>query len=346
MKTNTREEVDDRISEESMRKKIRTSLDQLKTEKGVKHQLARNVLEGYTTCFVTSKDGTTIGYRQLGHGPALVLLHGHMESAQSHIQLAEALATNFTVYLPDRRGRGLSGPYGKDYSIQKDVEDMDALLTKTGAHYVFGVSSGGIIWLQAAALNLPAIHKAAIYEPPLLVNGSLQIDWLTRFEREIAQGKVSSALITAMKGTQMGPPIFNVIPRPLLELLINMAMKNEDKKAKDCDVTIRMLALTLHYDFQLVIEMAEKLESFKDIRAEVLLLGGSKSPAYFRVALDALEKVLPHVTRIEFPGLGHGGSGNTNRGGKPQQVAQELRKFFLPNPIIGESRSKSVHLVV
>ncbi len=107
-----------------------------------------------------------------------------------------------------------------------------------------------------------------------------------------------------------------------------------------------MLALTLHYDFQLVIEMAEKLESFKDIRAEVLLLGGSKSPAYFRVALDALEKVLPHVTRIEFPGLGHGGSGNTNRGGKPQQVAQELRKFFLPNPIIGESRSKSVHLVV
>jgi hypothetical protein len=89
-----------------------------------------------------------------------------------------------------------------------------------------------------------------------------------------------------------------------------------------------MLAPTLHYDFQLVIEMAEKLESFKDIRAEVLLLGGSKSPAYFKVALDALEKILPLVIRIEFPGLGHGGSGNTNRGGKPQRVAQELRRFF------------------
>jgi hypothetical protein len=131
-----------------------------------------------------------------------------------------------------------------------------------------------------------------------------------------------------MKGTQMGPPIFNVIPRRLLELLTNMAMKNEDKKAKDYDVTMRMLAPTLHYDFQLVIEMAEKLESFKDIRAEVLLLGGSKSPAYFKVALDALEKILPLVTRIEFPGLGHGGSGNTNRGGKPQRVAQELCRFF------------------
>ncbi|MDQ4067698.1 MAG: alpha/beta hydrolase [Thermoproteota archaeon] len=328
MKANTREEGDDQISEESMRKEIRTSFDESKTETGIENQLARNVLEDYTTCFVTSKDGTTIGYRQLGRGPALVLLHGHMESAQSHIQLAEALAASFTVYLPDRRGRGLSGPYGKDYSIQKDVEDMDALLTKTGAHYVFGVSSGGIIWLQAA-LSLPAIHKAAIYEPPLLINGSLPISWLTRFDKEMAQGKVASALITAMKGTQMGPPIFNVIPHRLLELLTNMAMKNEDKKAKDYDVTMRMLAPTLHYDFQLVIEMAEKLESFKAIQAEVLLLGGSKSPAYFKVALDTLEKVLPHVTRIEFPGLGHGGSGNTNRGGKPERLAQELLKFFV-----------------
>src|ERR687896_2414995 len=96
LKTNTREERDDRIYEESMRKKIRTSFDQPKTETGIENQLARNVLEDYTTCFVTSKDGTTIGYRQLGRGPALLLLHGHMESAQSHIQLAEALAASFT----------------------------------------------------------------------------------------------------------------------------------------------------------------------------------------------------------------------------------------------------------
>lgn len=323
-KARRRDEV---VSEEFTTKEIGISLDKLKTETGVENQRTKNKLDDYTTGFVTSKDGTTIGYRQLGHGPALVLLHGHMESAQSHIQLAEALATNFTVYLPDRRGRGLSGPYGKDYSIQKDIEDMDALLNKNGAHYVFGVSSGGIIALQAA-LSLPAIHKAVIYEPPLLINGSLPIAWLTRFEREIAQGKVASALVTAMKGTQMGPPIFNVIPRRLLVLLTKMTMKNEDKKAKDYDVTMRMLAPTLHYDFQLVIEMSKKLESFKAIRAEVLLLGGSKSPAYFKVALDTLEKVLPHVKRIEFSGLGHGGAGNANRRGKPELIAQELRRFF------------------
>jgi pimeloyl-ACP methyl ester carboxylesterase len=59
---------------------------------------------------VTSQDGTSIGYLRLGQGPAVVLLHGSMESASSHTRLALALADAFTVYLPDRRGRGMTGP--------------------------------------------------------------------------------------------------------------------------------------------------------------------------------------------------------------------------------------------
>ena len=60
---------------------------------------------------VTSADGTAIGYLRTGDGPAVVMLHGSNESARSHTQLAMALADEFTVYLPDRRGRGLSGPH-------------------------------------------------------------------------------------------------------------------------------------------------------------------------------------------------------------------------------------------
>ena len=75
----------------------------------------------YSTGSIVSKDGTTIGYRQLGRGPGLIVLHGAMESARSHMQFAEALAPSFTVYLPDRRGRGLSGPYRKAPRPQKFV---------------------------------------------------------------------------------------------------------------------------------------------------------------------------------------------------------------------------------
>src|SRR5262249_6461618 len=156
----------------------------------------------------------------------------------------ELLSDAFTVYLPDRRGRGTSGPFGKGDSIQQEVEDMDALLTKTGAHNVFGISSSAIIWLQAA-LTLPAIHKAAIYEPPLLLKEPAGL--LRRYEQALAQGKVDEALITAMKVTQMGPSIFNIMPNFLLKLLMRMVMASEEKKGTSDNVSFRELAPTWHY---------------------------------------------------------------------------------------------------
>ena len=57
---------------------------------------------------VRSRDGTTIGYRRLGMGPGLILLHGSMSSGGHHVELARLLADTFTVFVPDRRGRGLS----------------------------------------------------------------------------------------------------------------------------------------------------------------------------------------------------------------------------------------------
>jgi pimeloyl-ACP methyl ester carboxylesterase len=247
------------------------------------------------------------------------------------MQLAEALADSFTVYVPDRRGRGVSGPHGKGYSLQKEVEDLDAILTETRARYLLGVSSGAIIALHAA-LTLPpsTIDGVAIFEPPLFADDSVPAAVLRRFDREIAQGKVAAALITAMKGAQMGPPIFKFMPRWLLERLTNLMLKSEDKKGAGDYVPMRALAPTLHYDFQLVVEASgkEKLEKFRAIGAEVLLLGGSKSPAYLKAALDDLERILSQCKRVEFPGLDHAATWNADRGGQPARVADELRLFF------------------
>ena len=77
-----------------------------------------------STGSVVSADGTQIGYLRTGHGPAVLLLHGSMESSRSHLQMAAALAEEFTVYLPDRRGRGMSGPYPAEYGIRTEVEDQ------------------------------------------------------------------------------------------------------------------------------------------------------------------------------------------------------------------------------
>ncbi|MEV0597321.1 alpha/beta fold hydrolase [Nonomuraea cavernae] len=98
-----------------------------------------------TTATVTSEDGTTIAYRRLGEGPGLVLLHGAMQSGYSNIEFARELSKEHTCYVPDRRGRGSSAPGGDDYGVRKEVEDLDALLTATGARDVIGISSGAII---------------------------------------------------------------------------------------------------------------------------------------------------------------------------------------------------------
>ncbi|MCM1566419.1 MAG: alpha/beta hydrolase [Dehalobacter sp.] len=288
--------------------------------------------ERYTKGSVTSKDGTTIGYWQIGHGPGLVLVHGGMESAQSHIQLAEALADNYTVYLYDRRGRGLSGPFGEDYSMQKEMEDLDALLTKTGTRNIFGVSTGGLIALEATR-TLSQVEKAAIYEPGLPLNESTPpLEWLEDFKRKMEEGKVAEALVFSMIETEMGPPIMLAMPNWLLVSMTKWQMAQEDKYAPENYVKWKELAYTLYDDVSLFIEMRKrpdgKPESFKNVPADILLLGGSDSPAFQKASVDALEKILPHVKRVEIPGVSHGGSGNKDKGGQPEKVAQEMLQFY------------------
>jgi len=54
---------------------------------------------------VTSADGTTIAFDKLGSGPAVVLVCGGSVDRQSNAGLAGFLASDFTVYNFDRRGR-------------------------------------------------------------------------------------------------------------------------------------------------------------------------------------------------------------------------------------------------
>ena len=147
----------------------------------------------------------------------------------------------------------------------------------------------------------------------------------------MAQGKLAAAMVTSMKGLQLGGPVLNVMPDWLLTAFTNMAIKSEDKKARPDDMTMRNFAPTLRYEALLLAEMTGTLQSFRTVGADVLLLGGSKGLPFLKPSLNALEKVLPHARRVEFAGLDHGGSGDVskiNAGGQPAVVAPELRRFF------------------
>ncbi len=103
---------------------------------------------------VTSKDGTTIAYDQVGNGPAVILVDGALcyRASGPSGPLAALLAPHFTVFTYDRRGRGDSTdtlPYG----VEREVEDLEALLKAAGGSaFVYGISSGAALFLRARTI--------------------------------------------------------------------------------------------------------------------------------------------------------------------------------------------------
>ncbi|WP_433219206.1 alpha/beta fold hydrolase [Dactylosporangium sp. CS-047395] len=279
-------------------------------------------MTGYTTATVNSADGTVIGYRRYGGtGPGLVLLHGGMKAAQHFSTLATTLSDAFTVHVPDRRGRGRSGPHGEGHGIAREVEDLRALLAATGAEFVFGLSVGGLIALRTALVT-PALRRLAVYEPPLSINGSIPMDWLPRYDRELAAGHRASALITAMRGLPV-EPIFHRVPRAALTPLLALGLRAQ--KAGPDETTIAELIPTQGHDVRLAEELADTVPDYAAVRARVLLLGGTRGPSFFEPALAALAATLPDARRITFPGLTHEGPEDD---GHPLVVAPALREFF------------------
>ena len=272
---------------------------------------------------VRSADGTVIGYRQFGSaGRALILVHGGMMAAQNFQQLAAALSDRFSVFVPNRRGRGPSGAFGAHYGLARECEDIRALAAVSGAEAVFGLSSGALIALEAA-LTLPEIRRVAAYEPPYSIAGRDNAEWLPRFDSEVAAGNLAAALVTVLKGTGDWEWV-RWCPYALLTPLAALALRRESKLASQ-DVPISALISTMHYDAQLVREATPDIERFRALAKPLLLLGGSESARFLKQGLDVFEPLVAGAKRVELRGVGHTAADNS---GKPQRVAAELRGFF------------------
>lgn len=278
-------------------------------------------MPGYVKNAVRSADGTTIGYRQYGSGPGLILVHGGMQAAQHLSALAAALADQFQVLVPDRRGRGSSGAETTGSGLRQEVEDLQALIAATGARFLFGHSSGALIALRTALVT-PAIERAALYEPPLSVRGSSPAAWVPRFYRETAAGKNAAAAVTALKGARLDP-VLAWLPRWFLVPAAAASMR--DRHLADGDVPAADLVPTMRFDVQIAREMADTTAEYAALQARVLLMGGTKSPGYLGTALRELNAVLPDSRIVTLPRLGHFGPRND---GKPEAVASELREFL------------------
>src|SRR5438128_1100572 len=119
---------------------------------------------------VTSKDGTSLVFDQLGEGPAVILVSGGSVDRSSNAPLAAVLAKRFTVYNYERRGRGESGDT-PPYAVEREIEDIEAVIDEAGgAAFLYGISSGAALALEAAGKLITKVTKLAMYEPPYIVD--------------------------------------------------------------------------------------------------------------------------------------------------------------------------------
>jgi pimeloyl-ACP methyl ester carboxylesterase len=151
---------------------------------------------------ITSADGTAIVYDTRGQGPAVIVVDGAMSLRQSKAQLAELLATSFTVVNYDRRGRGDSGDT-RPYGVAREVEDISALINEAGgAASLFGHSSGATLALEAAAQLDGKVGKLALYEPPHTDDPADRKPWATyiaQLTEALAAGRNGDAVALFMR---------------------------------------------------------------------------------------------------------------------------------------------------
>ena len=268
---------------------------------------------------ITSKDGTIIGYKKTGNGEGIIIVHGGGRMAEDYEKLAEALADTYTVYVYDRRGRGTSGKISEDHCIEKECEDLIALLRETGAEIVFGHSMGGIIALETAC-RFP-ITNIAVYEPPVPFDNSLPVDFIDDFKKALKKKQYERAMAYSLKGLHMHDAA--ELPVWLLVIIIKTMRIIKKGTGKNWKKRMEETLPTLLTDLAVVKQLKNCYEKYRTIRSLTLLMGGSKSPAYLLQPLDKLKNIIPYATKQVFTGFYHVAPEEN-----ALEIATTLKQFF------------------
>jgi pimeloyl-ACP methyl ester carboxylesterase len=238
---------------------------------------------------VTSKDGTKIAFDRIGKGPPVILVSGGSVDRSDHAPLAEALADGYTVFNYDRRGRGPSGDT-PPYAVQREVEDIDAVIGAAGGSaFLYGASSGAGLALEAGAAGLP-IGKLALWEPPYIIDPSQRppADTAKTFTDLVSAGKRGDAVEFFMA---------KVVGMPA-EFVAQARSQPWWEKTEG-------LAHTLAYDATIMGDYSPPLARAERVKAPTLVLTGGASFPFMRETAEALVKALPNGESRTIEGQSH-----------------------------------------
>ncbi|MEV7042106.1 alpha/beta hydrolase [Amycolatopsis sp. NPDC051061] len=259
---------------------------------------------------VTSQDGTKIAYDRYGDGPPVILVGGAFQFRAfdpSTAQLAQLLGERFGAIHYDRRGRGESGDT-KPYSTDREVEDIEALVDAAGGTAsLFGMSSGAVLALDAAA-RLPAakVAKVAVYEAPFIVDNlrpPLPEGYHDKLVELVEAGRPGDAVEHFLVHGAAVPPEFV-----------------SQMRGAPMWPGFESVAHTLVYDSALMGDGSVSADRWAGVRVPVLVSDGGASGPVMHNAAKALAGVLADARERTLEGQGHDVA--------PDVLAPVLEEFF------------------
>ena len=251
-----------------------------------------------STRVAVSADGTEIAYDVTGpeDAPALVVVEGalcHRAMGTAKV-LADSLRDRFAVHAYDRRGRGESGPGASPYAVQREVEDLAAVVEAAGGDpFVLGSSSGAALALEAARQGVP-LRRIACYEAPFIVDGTHapnDPDLPEKLQAMVDDGRRGDAVKAFLR--LVGAPA------PMVAFMRILPVWKQ----------LTAVAHTLPYDLRICIDFAQgrplPVGHYAGVAPETLVIAGGKSPEYLRNAQAAIVEQLPHGRLAVLPGQTH-----------------------------------------
>lgn len=242
---------------------------------------------------VQSADGTTIAFDQMGNGPAVILVDGALGSQALGFMtpLATLLAPHFTVITYNRRGRGESTDT-KPFAVEREIEDIEALINEAGGEaYVYGISSGACLALEAAIKLGHKVKKLALYEAPYDSDDARR-QAFRNYRKQLAE-----VLAEGRKGDAVG----------LFMMFVGMPPEHlEGARQHPMWPMWEAVGHTLAYDAAaLGDDGSVPTEKAACVIVPTLVMDGSASFPFMYTTAVALAKAMPHAQHRTLEGQTH-----------------------------------------
>ena len=242
---------------------------------------------------VHSADGTTIAYDQIGNGPSVILVDGALGSQVLGflMPLATELSPRFTVITYDRRGRGESTDT-QPFALEREIEDIEALINEAGGEaFLYGISSGAALALEATVKLGHKVKKLALYEAPYDSDAARQQAFRT-YRKQLVE-----VLAEGRRGDALG----------LFMMFVGMPPEHlEGARQQPMWPMWEAVAHTLPYDAAALGEDSSvPTEKAAKIPVTTLVMDGSASFPFMNTTAVSLAKAIPNAEHRTLEGQTH-----------------------------------------